>query len=241
MMSYLVLFFLEGLILVLSSPTFYQLKEQRPTRLVYGPVTEREWVSTPHDWYLRGDHVLKVAVRKFTMQIHCCDTSNNKNPFYGKYLDNFNVIVPGIVLGSIPLQKQTVQTLSRDYNVSKVVNMLAPYGYEQLTEFYDEFQWDELQLPTPDHVEPTVDQLEAGVEFLKANLEINATTYVHCQAGHTRSGAIVFAFLIDQMRNEKNLTEIQTFLNERRPSANKGLFQQQSVVEFALTRKSSTL
>ena len=54
----------------------------------------------------------------------------------------------------------------------------------------------ELHLPTADHFEPTVQDLQATVKFIQQHEAKGQKVYVHCRAGHGRSAAGVFAWLL---------------------------------------------
>lgn len=54
----------------------------------------------------------------------------------------------------------------------------------------------ELHLPTADHFEPTVADFVATVRFIQKFRESGSRVYVHCRAGHGRSAAGVFAWLL---------------------------------------------
>ena len=54
----------------------------------------------------------------------------------------------------------------------------------------------QLWLPTVDHFEPSVDNLKDAVAFLKQHEVLGKRVYVHCRAGHGRSAAVVFAWLL---------------------------------------------
>lgn len=55
---------------------------------------------------------------------------------------------------------------------------------------------DELYLPTVDHFEPTVEDLERAVKFIRKHEAEGKKVYVHCRAGHGRSAAVVLAWLM---------------------------------------------
>lgn len=67
-----------------------------------------------------------------------------------------------------------------------------------------------------------MEDLEAGVAFLKSNLAQNSTIYVHCQHGRLRSSLVVFALLVD-LYAEKSLDELQLQMSAARPIVDKDL------------------
>ena len=56
----------------------------------------------------------------------------------------------------------------------------------------------QLHLPTVDHFEPSVADLAATVRFIQRHKAQGSKVYVHCRAGHGRSAAGVFAWLLAQ-------------------------------------------
>lgn len=66
-----------------------------------------------------------------------------------------------------------------------------------------------LYLPTADHFEPTVQDLTATVQFIQRHQAQGTKVYVHCRAGHGRSAAGVFAWLLtkDPTQNPQRLNE----------------------------------
>lgn len=55
-----------------------------------------------------------------------------------------------------------------------------------------------LRLPTTDHFEPSVRDLVEGVKFIAEHKALGKRVYVHCRAGHGRSAAVVFAWLLSK-------------------------------------------
>jgi atypical dual specificity phosphatase len=56
----------------------------------------------------------------------------------------------------------------------------------------------ELYLPTVDHFEPTVEDLESAVQFIERYQGTGKRVYIHCRAGHGRSAAVVLAWLMSK-------------------------------------------
>lgn len=58
-----------------------------------------------------------------------------------------------------------------------------------------------LNLPTPDHFEPSLEDINRAIEFIQDIQQqqeegFQGRVYVHCRAGHGRSASIVFAWLL---------------------------------------------
>jgi hypothetical protein len=55
-----------------------------------------------------------------------------------------------------------------------------------------------LHLPTTDHYEPSIKDIYKAIRFIKRYEQRNEKVYVHCRAGHGRSAAIVYAWLLSK-------------------------------------------
>jgi dual specificity MAP kinase phosphatase len=53
-----------------------------------------------------------------------------------------------------------------------------------------------LNLPTPDFQAPTLDHLQQGVAFIKAQVEQSGKIYIHCRLGEGRGPSMVIAYLL---------------------------------------------
>jgi atypical dual specificity phosphatase len=120
------------------------------------------------------------------------------------------------------------ERLHDDYNVSGIVNMCDEYNgpikqYQALGMSY-------LHLPTFDHFIPSVDNLERAVGFLHKHKEEGKKVYVHCRAGHGRSAAAVFAWLLfnDPSANRQELN--RQFCKLRNVKST--LWKQPNIIEF---------
>lgn len=51
-------------------------------------------------------------------------------------------------------------------------------------------------LPTKDHFPPTLEQLQAGVDFISSLVKQNQKIYIHCKNGHGRAPTLVTAYYI---------------------------------------------
>ena len=78
--------------------------------------------------------------------------------------------------------------------VRGVVNLCEEYRGP--TQSYKRLGMRQLWLPTTDHFEPSVEDLESAVNFIAEHEAIGKRVYVHCRAGHGRSAAVVFAWLL---------------------------------------------
>lgn len=88
----------------------------------------------------------------------------------------------------------------------------------------------QLHVPVIDHMEPTPQQIEIGVAYIEGALRDGTGVYVHCQGGHGRSAAIVFAWLC---REEQHKTPMQHNAEIYATwKVRKGLHSQPSVTRF---------
>jgi atypical dual specificity phosphatase len=88
----------------------------------------------------------------------------------------------------------------------------------------------ELYLPTVDHFEPTVEDLETAVQFIERYKAAGKRVYVHCRAGHGRSAAVVLAWLMSRDPS----VDAETLNNElcRIRNVRSTLWKQTNIKEF---------
>jgi hypothetical protein len=74
-----------------------------------------------------------------------------------------------------------------------------------------------LHLPTRDHTEPSIENLQKGVEFMKRHITAGGKVYVHCHWGEGRGPSMVVAFLISEGMTVddamKTVTKVRTFVS----------------------------
>ena len=211
-------------------PRYYKVKEITATRVIFGPVEDREWKSPRNEIQLKFRYQLRISTRKSIQKLGKHRIKGNERIF-----DNYDEIIDRVLVGSIPLHRKTLSRLINDYKVTRVINLLAPYEYEEIQDRYEEFELNELQLPTQDHFEPSVDDLEAGVEFIKHNMARNEGTFIHCYGGHGRSAAVVFALLVD-LYQCTSLYDLQKMMLNARYNIRKTLYEQPNIIAFAKRR-----
>jgi atypical dual specificity phosphatase len=89
---------------------------------------------------------------------------------------------------------------------------------------------DHLWLPSTDHYCPKLDALEAAVSFIQKHQDLGQRVYVHCRAGHGRSAAAVYCWLLSKRPNTD-----RRYLNERLRtlrSVKSTLWKEPTIVEF---------
>jgi atypical dual specificity phosphatase len=87
-----------------------------------------------------------------------------------------------------------------------------------------------LHLPTTDHFEPSLVDLKTAVRFIAEHEALGKKVYVHCRAGHGRSAAVVFAWLLAKNPNvdlEKLNEEFCRLRHVRRT-----LYKQPNILRF---------
>jgi atypical dual specificity phosphatase len=100
-----------------------------------------------------------------------------------------------VILGGIPFGFAGFpERLYNDYHVRAVINMCAEYDGPKRQ--YQRLGIQQLHLPTTDHYEPSVHDLELAMDFIDRYQTMGQKVYVHCRAGHGRSAAVVYAWLL---------------------------------------------
>ena len=143
------------------------------------------------------------------------------------------VVDDDVVLGGAPFGWLGIpEQLRNDHNVMGVINMCEEYQGPLKT--YKKLGMRELKLSTTDHFEPSLEDMISAVEFIREHKDNNlGKVYVHCRAGHGRSAAIVFGWLmakaddIDSIDLEGLNEQLSKMRNVR-----KSLYKQPIVNEF---------
>jgi atypical dual specificity phosphatase len=81
-----------------------------------------------------------------------------------------------------------------------------------------------------DHFESTVDDLERAVNFIRKHQDNGSKVYVHCRAGHGRSAAVVFAWLMSK-DPQADLVALNQWLCLLR-NVRKTLWRQKNILNF---------
>jgi atypical dual specificity phosphatase len=139
------------------------------------------------------------------------------------------VIDDTVVMGGAPFGfLGWPERLYHEYGIRGVVNMCEEYTGP--VDQYKALGMDYLRLPTYDHFIPSVQHLHQAVEFLKKHHEEGKKVYVHCRAGHGRSAAAVFAWMLyqDPSANRQELN--RQFCKLRNVKST--LWKQPNIVEF---------
>lgn len=110
--------------------------------------------------------------------------------------------------------------------VAAVVNCCDEYGGPSWTG-----KIEHLHIPTVDHVEPSPEDLEKAVRFIEDHKKRGHRVYVHCKAGHGRSAAVVYAWLLHDNYGKVAPFELfETIASKRR--VRKDLWRQPNILSF---------
>ncbi len=105
------------------------------------------------------------------------------------------VVDNAVVLGGAPFGFMNYpEKLYSQFRVRGVVNMCEEY--QGPVKSYRRLGIEHLRLPTVDHFEPSVEDLKKAVSFIQKHESRGGRVYVHCRAGHGRSAAAVYAWLL---------------------------------------------
>jgi len=143
-----------------------------------------------------------------------------------------------VVLGGAPFGFVNYpERLYNDYGVRGVINMCEEYGGP--AKKYEQMGITQLRLPTTDHFVPSVEDLQSAVEFIQEYEARGERVYVHCRAGHGRSAAAVFAWLLSKDPMEVDLEELNNELCQLR-CVRKTLWKQQNILDFHASLQKQT-
>lgn len=110
---------------------------------------------------------------------------------FGSYWTPFDDTV---ILGCAPTGLFGHVNKMYDLGVRGVLNMCEEYAGPE--SYYKDAGIVQLRLPTPDHDEPSVEFMKAGINFIKSFRKKKQKVYIHCKGGHGRSAAIVLCWLL---------------------------------------------
>eukprot|EP00397_Hematodinium_sp_SG-2012_P044025 GEMP01049071.1.p1 GENE.GEMP01049071.1~~GEMP01049071.1.p1 ORF type:complete len:220 (+),score=36.14 GEMP01049071.1:121-780(+) len=128
-----------------------------------------------------------------------------------------------VILGSAPMPWH-VATL-KELKVTGVVNMQSEYCGP--VEMYKMAHINQLRLPVDDHIEPSVEVMRKGIEFIE---QTSGCAYVHCKAGHGRGAAMALAWLTYK-NPERSLEELNEVLSAKRHVRRK-MYLQSNLLEL---------
>lgn len=101
-----------------------------------------------------------------------------------------------VLLGVAPIMGAVSPVSLKKLGVFGVINLCDEFRGPIAT--YDRLGMDQLWLPTVDHFEPSVPDLHAAVDFIQKFRKRGQKVYVHCKAGHGRSAAVAYCWMLTQ-------------------------------------------
>ncbi|PRP87637.1 hypothetical protein PROFUN_04664 [Planoprotostelium fungivorum] len=133
----------------------------------------------------------------------------------------------GVYLGGVPVVYFDHVGQLHSLGVRAVVNLCDEY--EGPVEEYKKRDMQQLHVPTVDHFEPSVDTLKKTVEFINEHRNKGESVYIHCKAGHGRSAAVAFAWLL--FKHRLSLGDAQELILSKR-TVRKALYKQPNINQF---------
>lgn len=120
------------------------------------------------------------------------------------YFDWYSKVDDNLYLGALPLQPQDVDRLANQLQIKAIVSVVQRFELETDTfvgRAVSPDQWKELGisqlvLETPDYFPPSFAILDAGAEYLNAQLIQRNKCYCHCKSGKGRSASVVMAYFM---------------------------------------------
>lgn len=148
----------------------------------------------------------------------------------------YNRIDNHIVLGALPF-RNILENLAPTEKIKGIISMnedfeLNPRWYPTEEE-YKKLGIDFLRLPVDDYVgTPTPDQILTGLQFIDRVIkkDNDASVYIHCKAGRSRSAFIAAAYLV--AKQQKKVDEAIDFLKVKRPQVWIGQKQTKSLEDY---------
>jgi len=132
-----------------------------------------------------------------------------------------------VFLGAVPLTLIGHVDALYKLGVRAVINLCDEYAGP--ISLYEKKGIKQLYLPTVDHFEPSIEDLEKSVQFINEVTSKGDSVYIHCKAGHGRSAAVVFCWLI--VSKKFTMEQAQDYLNRRRAVRRK-LLKQKNLIAF---------
>lgn len=101
-----------------------------------------------------------------------------------------------LILGCAPMNILGHPDQLYNLGVRGVINMCNEYPGP--TARYSTLGIKQLYLPTVDHYEPTLEYMNAAVEFIEEHQARGEKVYVHCKAAHGRAASIALCWMMKQ-------------------------------------------
>jgi atypical dual specificity phosphatase len=138
---------------------------------------------------------------------------------------------PALILGARPNRNDATKLAG--LGVTGVVNTCEEY--EGPVDRYQDYQIQQLHIPTIDFTHPRIEDVEKAVEFITSHAEKGGRVYVHCKAGRARSATVAICWLM-QYRHMSG-QQAQERLLRARQHVNRRLLNRPVVIEFQRRRE----
>lgn len=134
-----------------------------------------------------------------------------------------------VIMGGAPFGFANIPERLHDQGVRGVVNLCAEY--QGPVGKYKKLGLNQLWLPTVDHFEPSLNDIESAVKFIQMHEVQGGKVYVHCRAGHGRSAAVVYAWLLSKDPYNTDPKTLNEYLCTLR-NVRKSLWKQENIRRF---------
>lgn len=114
--------------------------------------------------------------------------------------------------------------------VRAFVNLMDEFGHLLQQGEIQRRGMTELYIPTPDYLEPRIEDIERAVQFLELNANNNVITYIHCKAGKGRAPTIALCYLMK--KHQFTPHEAMNYIVARRGQVSKHLHTRPAVLEY---------
>jgi atypical dual specificity phosphatase len=135
-------------------------------------------------------------------------------------------VEPNLYLAAVPTSRDLDKLVRR--GVRAVINACDEYGGPE--ERYRRLGIEQLHLPIVDYAEPSAEQVERALAFMREHVGAGRGVLVHCKAGRGRSATLVLCWLVAERRMEPEAA--QRALAASRPRVAPGLFRRSVVVDL---------
>ena len=119
----------------------------------------------------------------------------------------WTIIDDTLILGCAPMSLLNHPKMLKQIGVNGVINMCDEFSGP--TDDYLMLGMTQLRLPTIDHFEVSVKQLEEAIKFIEQHKKQGKKVYVHCKAGHGRAASVALCWMLHE-NNEKLLKSIKS-------------------------------
>jgi protein-tyrosine phosphatase len=150
-----------------------------------------------------------------------------------------NTIVPGVVLGAIPIRERfnaqdfkdtgfNVLTLLEEFE-RKATWVATPLKASD----YQEVDVGHKMIEACDFRALSLKQIDEGVAYIEASLENGQEVYVHCKAGRGRSAQVVIAYVLKHgIGDVKTVDEAIAYVKQRRSQISINSHQKPALVRY---------